>query len=73
MAAIRPAVDQSAQEPGDRLANAVRDNVSLVVQQLLAAKPVLAELAESGKLRVVGAVYSLETGKIEWLPAAAHH
>ena len=73
MAAIRPAVDQSAQEPGDRLANAVRDNVSLVVQQLLAAKPVLAELAESGKLRVVGAVYSLETGKIEWLPAAAHN
>ena len=73
MAAIRPAVEQSAHEPGDRLANAVRDNVVLVVQQLLAAKPVLAELAEAGKLRIVGAVYSLETGKVEWLPAAAHH
>lgn len=73
MAAIKPAVDQSAKETGDRVANAVRDNVALVVQQLLGAKPVLAELAESGKLRIVGAVYSLETGKVEWLPAAAAH
>jgi len=68
---MRPAVDQSAHEPGDRVANAVRDNVVLVVRQLLAATPVLAELAESGRLRIVGAVYSLETGKVDWLPAAA--
>ena len=49
--------------------NAVRDNVVLVVGQLRAAKPVLSELVESGKLRIVGAVYSLDTGKVEWLPA----
>jgi carbonic anhydrase len=73
MAMMRPAVEQSAHESGDRIANAVRDNVVLVVQQLLAAKPVLAELVETGKLRIVGAVYSLETGKVEWLPAAAGH
>jgi carbonic anhydrase len=73
MAMLRPAVDQSAHEPGDRVANAVRDNVVLVVQQLLVAKPVLAELAETGKLRIVGAVYSLETGKVDWLPGAAAH
>ena len=34
MAALRPAVDQSASEPGDRIANAVRDNVVHVVEQL---------------------------------------
>ena len=73
MALIRPAVDQSAHEPGDRVANAVRDNVVLVVQQLMSAKPVLAELVETGKLRIVGAVYSLETGKVEWLPVPAGH
>jgi carbonic anhydrase len=73
MAMMRPAVEQSAHEPGDRVANAVRDNVVLVVQQLLAARPVLEELVEAGKLRIVGAVYSLETGKVEWLPAAAGH
>ena len=69
MAALRPAVDQSAHEPGDRLDNAVRDNVVHVVEQLRAATPVLSDLVEKGKLRIVGAVYSLETGKVEWLPA----
>ena len=39
MAALRPAVDQSAHEPGDRLDNAVRDNVVHVVEQLRSAKP----------------------------------
>jgi carbonic anhydrase len=67
MAAIRPAVDQSANEPGDRVANAVRDNVVHVVEQLRTSKPVLSELVTEGKLRIVGAVYSLETGKVEWL------
>ena len=67
MAALRPAVEQSAHEPGDRLDNAVRDNVLLVVEQLRTAKPVLSELVATGKLRIVGAVYSLETGKVEWL------
>jgi carbonic anhydrase len=70
MAAIRPAVDKSAHEPGDRLDNAVRDNVVDVVEQLGAAKPVLSDLVATGKLRIVGAVYSLETAKVEWLPAA---
>ena len=73
MAALRPAVDQSAHESGDRLDNAVRDNVVHVVAQLRAAKPVLSELVAGGKLRIVGAVYSLETGKVNWLPATTNH
>ena len=72
MSALRPAVDQSAHEPGDRVENAVRDNVVHVVEQLRTAKPVLSELVEAGKLRIVGAVYSLDTGKVEWLPALSH-
>jgi carbonic anhydrase len=71
IAAMRPAVEQSAHEPGDRVDNAVRDNVVYVVQQLRAAKPVLSELVATGKLRIVGAVYSLDTGKVDWLPTAA--
>ena len=70
---LRAVAFQSAHEPGDRLANTVRDNVAHVVRLLLAAKPVLTELAESGKLRIVGAVYSLETGKVDWLPAVTPH
>jgi carbonic anhydrase len=41
-----------------------------VVAQLRAAKPVLSEAVATGKLRIVGAVYSLDTGKVEWLPTA---
>jgi len=64
---LRPAVEQSAHEPGDHLENAIRANVVRVVEQLRTAKPLLSELVATGKLRIVGAVYSLETGKVDWL------
>jgi len=38
------------------------------VKQLRTSTPVLAELVTHGKLKVVGAVYSLDTGKVTWLP-----
>jgi carbonic anhydrase len=65
--AIRPAVERAAGLPGDRVDNAVRINVENVVNQLRESKPVLAELVEKRQLRIVGAVYSLDTGKVEWL------
>ena len=70
VAALRPAVDQAAHEPGDRVENAVRDNVIHVVNQLRAARPVLSDLTAAGKLRIVGAVYALDTGKVEWIEGA---
>ena len=64
---IKPAVDKSRGQSGDPVANAVRANVQLVVQQLRASTPVLSELVAHGKLKIVGGVYSLETGKVTWL------
>jgi carbonic anhydrase len=69
IAAIRPAVDRTAHQPGDRVDNAVRANVEDVVAKLKGSKPILSERVASGTLRIVGAVYTLETGKVEWLPA----
>jgi len=46
----------------------VRMNVELVVRQLRSSTPILSELVAHGKLRVVGAVYSLNTGSVTWLP-----
>jgi len=69
--AIRPAVEKAAGLPGDRVDNAVRINVENVVKQLRESKPVLAELVEKQRLRIVGAVYSLDTGKVEWLAPAS--
>jgi carbonic anhydrase len=64
---IKPAVDQSHGLPGDPVANAVRTNVQLVVQQLRSSTPILSELVAEGKLKVVGGIYSLETGEVTWL------
>lgn len=64
---IKPAVDRSRGIPGDPVENAVRSNVQMVVQQLRSSTPVLSELVAHGKLKIVGAVYSLETGEVTWL------
>jgi carbonic anhydrase len=65
---IKPAVDKTRGLPGDPVANAVRTNVELVVKQLRSSTPLLSELVAHGKLKIVGGVYSLETGKVTWLP-----
>jgi len=64
---LQPAVVKSKDMPGDRVANAVRANVELVVAQLASSQPILAELVGKGKVRVVGGVYSLDTGRVDWL------
>lgn len=67
---IKPAVEKSRSMSGDPVANAVRANVELVVKQLRTSTPILSELVAHGKLRIVGAVYSIETGAVTWLPEA---
>jgi carbonic anhydrase len=65
---ILPAIEKAKTLPGDRVENAVRINVENVVAQLKASNPVLASEVSAGKLQIVGAVYSLDTGKVVWLP-----
>ena len=71
VAAIRPAVDKAKGMAGDPIENAVRINVENVVRQLRESGPVLKEMVAKKELRIVGGVYSLDTGKVEWLPTAA--
>jgi carbonic anhydrase len=65
---IKPAVEKSRGMSGDPVANAVRINVEMVVRQLRTSTPILSELVAHGKLKIVGGVYSLETGSVTWLP-----
>jgi carbonic anhydrase len=65
---LRPAVEKTRGLPGDPVENAVKANVEMVVKQLRTSTPVMAELVAHGKLKVIGAVYSLDTGKVTWLP-----
>jgi carbonic anhydrase len=65
--AIRPAVDSAEGEHApDLLAAAVSHNVTNVVERLSAA-PILQSAITGGTLKVVGAVYDLDTGKVEFL------
>jgi carbonic anhydrase len=62
--AIKPAVDKAKTEQGDLVANAVKDNVDLIVSTLTASEPIIKEAIEKGHVKVVGGVYDLKTGKV---------
>src|SRR6202047_2454007 len=47
--------------------NAIRENVLLNVETLRNAEPVLADLVKQNRLRVVGGLYDLATGRVEVL------
>jgi carbonic anhydrase len=61
--ALQPAVRQAAGRPGDRLTNAIHANVDLVLAQLRRST-VIGPLEKSGKLKLAGAYYELDTGKV---------
>lgn len=65
---IEPAVIFAEQQKtGDRLTNAVKANVKLVVEQLKRT-PLLASLIEQKKFNIVGGYYNLQSGQVEILP-----
>jgi carbonic anhydrase len=64
VAAIRPAVEATRTETGDMLANAIRRNVMLNVEKLTQAAPILSAAADAKKIRVVGGVYELGSGRV---------
>ena len=63
--AIKPAVLMSKGQPGDPLDNAIRANIRHTVDELKTSQPILGDLVKAGTLNVVGAIYSLDTGKVE--------
>ncbi len=69
---IKPAVDRATRNNpramGDDLARlAVRENVWQSVFDLLKNSDECRERVSSGKLRVIGAIYDISSGKVEWL------
>ena len=64
--AIRPAVAVAMQKPGNLLDNAIAQNVELVVHQLQSAQPILSHALQAGDVRIVGGVYHLKDGSVDW-------
>ncbi len=61
---IKPAVAKSKGTEGESLDNAIRANVGIGVERLKGLQPIVAGPVNEGKVKVVGAVYDLRTGKV---------
>jgi carbonic anhydrase len=64
VASIRPAVEATV---GQDAESTCRANVRNVVRALQTSEPILRHMAEAGKVKVEGAYYDLDTGRVEWL------
>jgi len=62
--AIRPAVKIAQDQFGDLLDNAIQQNVLFNVAKLKTTGPILSDAVQGGKLKIVGGVYSLDTGRV---------
>lgn len=67
--AVRQAISEHPEVHGrDIVPYAVEANVWQSVQDLFMESPAVRELVKNGKVKVVGAIYDIGTGKIKWLP-----
>jgi carbonic anhydrase len=71
---IAPAVDSVLMEGEERTSKnhelvdrAVEKNVLLTIKRMREKSPTLAKLETEGKIKIVGAVYDLSTGQVNWL------
>lgn len=66
--AIKPAVEKAKQaHPQDLLDASIRENVKFQVEQLRTLEPLLARRVAEGSVSIVGALYHLESGEVEFL------
>ncbi|MEH1971464.1 carbonic anhydrase [Nostoc sp.] len=61
--AIKPALKRVKDQPGDAVENAVVANVQYQIERLKRSK-LLTEQVQSGKLKIVGGRYDLDTGRV---------
>ena len=72
---IEPAIDKVKGHETDRssknkafVAEVIEENAELTVADIRSRSKVLADLEKEGKIKIVGGVYSLQTGKVTMLP-----
>lgn len=65
--AISPALEKAKGLDGDLTDNTIRANAALVVSQIKSSAPILSKKVEEGKIKVVGAYYNIESGKVDFI------
>jgi carbonic anhydrase len=64
---ILPAAIAAQKEPGDFVNNAAMESARRTAAQLTAASSVIGDLASAGKLKIVSAIYDLDSGAVSYL------
>ena len=64
---IEPSVEQAREQTGDFIFNVTINNIKLMVEKIKSSLPVLSDHVKNGKLKIFGAYYSLNSGKVEFL------
>lgn len=73
LARIRPSVDetlpkgQTEKATPEQLSKITQANVERVVREITEKSPILAELQRTGKLKIVGGIYDLQSGAVKFL------
>ena len=69
--AVKRAMSKHQDIQGDGIIPyAIEENIWQSIEDLFMNSPATRELVKSGKVRVVGALYDVGTGKIDWLPVS---
>lgn len=67
---IRPAVERSRAAGGDAdsvIARAIEENVRQSMADIIRRSSIVRDALQSGSVKMAGAVYDIETGKVRWL------
>ena len=71
---IKPAIDRSEDFKGEKstenpefVAHVCENNVINTIAEIREKSPIMKEMEEKGEIKIVGAVYSLSTGEVEFL------
>ncbi|MEH2306389.1 carbonic anhydrase [Nostoc sp.] len=62
---IKPSVERVKLRTGDNMQNAVIANIQYQTEKLQESSTILAKLLSEGKLKIVGACYDIDTGKVK--------
>ena len=69
--AVKRAMSKQPEVKGDGIIPyAIEENIWQSIEDLFMNSPATRDLVKSGKVKVVGALYDVGTGKIAWLPAS---
>jgi len=70
---IKPAIENVKYEGGKKSKNkefvhiVCVSNVKNTIDQIRIYSPILKEMEEKGEIQIVGAVYDMDNGKVNWL------